>query len=165
VEAGHGSPAGSSGVSRARERAGMHELRRGSECGHERGSKRAGAWAERLGQGSRRRARVRTRWSTAGEGRAELTGEAHNADRENECAGVTVQRLTARAREAERGEGCAEGRNWRRQPSPTGQRARGREGSEGQTIVDRQDPPVRGGRRAGAWPGWASLARMAFPFS
>jgi hypothetical protein len=144
----------------------MRELRRGSECGHGWGSKRAGAWAERRGQGSWRRARVRTRWSTAGEGRAELTGEAHGAERERERVrggnGSATDSAGPRGRE---GEGCAEGRNWRRQPSPTGQRARGREGSEGQTIVDRQDPPVRGGRRAGAWPGWASLARMAFPFS
>jgi hypothetical protein len=39
---GHGSSARSGGVSRARERVGMHELRRGSECRHEGGSKRAG---------------------------------------------------------------------------------------------------------------------------
>jgi hypothetical protein len=39
----NGSPVGSGGVSRARERAGMHELSWGSECGRRRGSKRAGA--------------------------------------------------------------------------------------------------------------------------
>jgi hypothetical protein len=39
---GRGSPAGSGGVRRARARAGLREMRRGSECGHGRGSKGAG---------------------------------------------------------------------------------------------------------------------------
>jgi hypothetical protein len=53
---GRGSPARSGNVSRARTRVGLREMRRGSECGHGRGSKVAGAWAERCGRGSRRRA-------------------------------------------------------------------------------------------------------------
>jgi hypothetical protein len=32
-----------------------------------------------------------------------------------------------------------------------------RKGSAGQTVADRRSPPVRGGRRAGARPGWAEL--------
>jgi hypothetical protein len=56
--------------------------------------KGAGAWAERLGRGSRRRARVHTRWSTAGVGRAELTGKAHDAERDRE-KGRTGQWLSA----------------------------------------------------------------------
>jgi hypothetical protein len=48
--------------------------------------KGAGVWAERRGRGSRRRARVRARWSTAGVGRAKLTGEAHDAERERRGA-------------------------------------------------------------------------------
>jgi hypothetical protein len=74
-------------VSRARARAGLRELRRGSECGHEWGSKRVGAWAERRGRGYRRHAQVRARWSTAGAGRAELTGKAYGAEREKGHAG------------------------------------------------------------------------------
>jgi hypothetical protein len=43
---GHGSPARSDGVGIARAGAGLHEMRRGSECGRGRGSKRSwGAWA------------------------------------------------------------------------------------------------------------------------
>jgi hypothetical protein len=38
---GRGSPARSGGMSRARARAVLHETRRGSECGHGRGSKRS----------------------------------------------------------------------------------------------------------------------------
>jgi hypothetical protein len=38
---GRRSPARSGGVSRARARAGLREMRRGSECGHGRGSKRS----------------------------------------------------------------------------------------------------------------------------
>jgi hypothetical protein len=42
---GHGSPARSDGVGRARAGVGLREMRRGSECGRGRGSKRElGAW-------------------------------------------------------------------------------------------------------------------------
>jgi hypothetical protein len=61
----------------------------------------------RRGRGFRRRARVRVRWSTAGAGRAELTGEAHGAEREEGRAGATARRLTKWARKEEREEGRA----------------------------------------------------------
>jgi hypothetical protein len=48
--------------------------------------KGAGALAERRGLGSWRRARVRTRWSKTGAGRAELTGKAHGAEKERRDA-------------------------------------------------------------------------------
>jgi hypothetical protein len=55
--------------------------------GHWRGSKngveRVG---RRRGQEIRRRARVRTRWSTASAEGAELTGQAHGAEREERGA-------------------------------------------------------------------------------
>jgi hypothetical protein len=51
------------------------------------------------------RARVRTRRSTVGAGRADLTGRVHGAERERrEALGATAQQLANRAREAERGE-------------------------------------------------------------
>jgi hypothetical protein len=46
---GRGSPARSGDVSKARARAGLREMRIGSECGHGWGSKGAGAWAEQHG--------------------------------------------------------------------------------------------------------------------
>jgi hypothetical protein len=119
-------------VSRARARAGLREMRRGSECGHGRGSKGARAWAERRGRGSRRRVRVRAHWSMAGAGRTELTGEAHGVEREREKGvrgnGSASGRTGPRGREgrgaqggqlaptswphwAERGRGSAQGRN------------------------------------------------------
>jgi hypothetical protein len=68
-----------------------------------------------------RRARVRTRWSTAGARKAELAGLAHGAEREKGTRGATARRLANRARETERGR--ASGRsNWRRQVGSTGQR-------------------------------------------
>jgi hypothetical protein len=48
------------------------------------------------------------RWSTASARRAELTGEAHDAERERgRTHGATARRLANRAREAEREEGRA----------------------------------------------------------
>jgi hypothetical protein len=100
-----GSPTVSGGVGRARERAELCEMRRGSECGRWRGSKRdLGRVGERRGQEFRRRARVRTRRSTA---RAELIGRVHGAEREKRGARATTQRLAERAREIEREEGRA----------------------------------------------------------
>jgi hypothetical protein len=60
-------------VSRARERVKLCEMRRGVCAGHWRGSKK--------GVG-----RVRTRRSTASAERAELTGQAHGAEREERGA-------------------------------------------------------------------------------
>jgi hypothetical protein len=76
-------------------------MRRGSECGHWRGSKKgAGRVGERCGQEIRQRARVRTCRSTAGAGRADLTGRVHDVEREERGA---------------RGNGLATG-----EPSPRG---------------------------------------------
>jgi hypothetical protein len=64
------------------------KMRRGSECGHWRASKKgAGRVGRRHGREIRRRARVRTRWSTASAGRAELTGRVHGTQREKGCTG------------------------------------------------------------------------------
>jgi hypothetical protein len=74
------------------------------------------------GRGFRRRARVRARWSTAGAGRAELIGEAHDAEREDGRAGATARRLARRACKAQREDGARGRRNRRRQHGRTGQR-------------------------------------------
>jgi hypothetical protein len=76
--------------------------------------KGAGAWAERHGRGSRRRARVRARWSMAGAGRAELTGEAHGAEREMGRAGQWLGDLRTRPKR-QRGERSARAKK----PAPT----------------------------------------------
>jgi hypothetical protein len=102
---GRGSPAASGGVGRARERAELCEMRRGSECGHGRGSKRElGRVGGRRGREFRRCARVRTRRSMAGAGRAELIGRVHGVEREKRGAQAMAQRLAERAREIEREE-------------------------------------------------------------
>jgi hypothetical protein len=109
--------------------------------------KELGRVGGRRGRGSRRRERVRARWSTAGVGTVELTGEAHSAEREKGRAG---QRLSAwqngparqrgkrgarRGKQlaptswphwAERERGARGGRNCRRQVVPTYQAARAR---------------------------------------
>ena len=101
-----GSPAVSGGEGRARERAMLCELRRGSECGLWRGSKkRAGRVGGRRGREIRRRAQVGTRRSTAGAKRAGLIGQAHDAEREERGA---------------RGNGSATGN-----PGPRGRERRG----------------------------------------
>jgi hypothetical protein len=125
--------------------------------------KGARTWAERPGRGSRRRARVRARWSTAAAGRPELTGEAHGVEREKGHAGNGSAPGSVGPRDRE-GKGMRRRGNWRRQVGPTGQRARGRERSAGQTAADRRDPPVKGGRRAGVRPVWAGLGQNGFSF-
>jgi hypothetical protein len=96
-------------------------------AGHGRGSKKGdGRVGGHRGRETRRRARVRTRRSTARAGKAELTRQAHDAEREMGTRGATTWRLAIRARENERErerERAGEG-NWRRQIGPTGQRAR-----------------------------------------
>jgi hypothetical protein len=58
------------------------EMRRGSECGHWRGSKKgAGRVGGRRGREIRQRARVRTCRSTTSAEGAELTGQAHCVER------------------------------------------------------------------------------------
>jgi hypothetical protein len=66
--------------------------------------------------------------------RAELTGLVHGAGREDKGVWATVRRLAIHVRETER--------------------EREHAGERG-TAADRRGPPVRGGRRAGARPGWA----------
>jgi hypothetical protein len=135
-------------------------MRRGSECGHWRGSKRElGCVGGRRGREFRRRARVRMRRSTVGAGRAELTGRVHGAEREK---GRTGQQLSA----------------WQRGPA----RQRGKRGTEGETTgANRSAPADRERERArerklpltgeshlsgdaGARPGWAELGCFSFFF-
>jgi hypothetical protein len=70
----------------------------------------------RRGREIGRRARVRTRRSTAGAGRAELTGQAYGAEREKGTHGATAQQLANRTRETEREGGSAQVKK----PAPTG---------------------------------------------
>jgi hypothetical protein len=58
----------------------------------------------RRGQETRRRARVRTRRSTAGAGKADLTRQAYDAEREKGTRGGNGSALANRAHETE-GEG------------------------------------------------------------
>jgi hypothetical protein len=105
-------------MGRAREGAELREMRRGASAGHWRGSKKgAGHMGGRRGREIRRRAQVRTRRSTAGAGRADLTRQAHGAEREK---GRSGQRLS----------------NW--QTGPTRQREEGSAGEE--TGADRLAP-------------------------
>jgi hypothetical protein len=86
-EHGRGSLAAASGVSRARVRVKLSEMRRGVCAGHWRGSKkRAGHVGGRRGREILRRARMRTRRSTASVEGAELTGQAHDVEREERGA-------------------------------------------------------------------------------
>jgi hypothetical protein len=79
----------SGGEGRARERAELREMRWGASTRHWRGSKKgARRVGGRRGREIRRRARVRTRRSTAGAGRADLTGRVHGAEREREKRGA-----------------------------------------------------------------------------
>jgi hypothetical protein len=57
----------------------------------------------RRGRETRRRARVRTRWSTTGARKADLTRQAHGAERERGTHGGNGSALANRARETERG--------------------------------------------------------------
>jgi hypothetical protein len=102
-ERGRGSPTASGGESRARERARVCEMRRGVCAGHWQGFKKG---AGRMGgcrvRETRRRARVRTRRSTASAKKAELTRQAHSAEREKGTRGATARQLANRAREVER---------------------------------------------------------------
>jgi hypothetical protein len=72
-------------------------------AGHWRGSKKgAGRVGGRRGREIRRCARVCTRRSTAGAGKADLTRQAHDADREKGTRGDNGSALANRARETER---------------------------------------------------------------
>jgi hypothetical protein len=77
--------------------------------GHRQGyKKRVGRVDRRRGRETRRRARVRTRWSTAGARKAELTRRVHGAEREKGTRGGNDSALANRARKTER-EGEGEG--------------------------------------------------------
>jgi hypothetical protein len=144
-------------VSRARARAGLREMRRGSERGHGRGLKRSwgvgrATWPRILATCASARSLVHRR---RGEGGTDREGPRR---REREGAhGSTARRLAERAREAEREEGRAGGK----QLAPTSwphwaERGRGKAcGVE--TATDRWRPPVRRHRRT-AWLGRARPA-------
>jgi hypothetical protein len=81
----------------------LSEMRRGVCVGHWRGSKKgAGHVGGRRGREIRRRARVRTRWSMARAGKAELTRQANVAEREKGTRGGNGSALANRAHETER---------------------------------------------------------------
>jgi hypothetical protein len=70
---------------------------------HWRGSKKgAGHVGGRRGRETQRRARVRTRQSTADVEKAELTRQAHGAEREKRTRGGNGSALANRARETKR---------------------------------------------------------------
>jgi hypothetical protein len=72
---------------RARERVKLSKMRRGECTGHRRGSKKgAGHVSGHRGREIRQCARVRTPRSTASAEGAELTGQAHDAEREERGA-------------------------------------------------------------------------------
>jgi hypothetical protein len=78
-------------------------MRRGASAGHWRGSKKgARRVGGRRGREIRRRARVRTRRSTAGARRTDLTGRVYGAEREKGTRVATAQQLANRAHEAKR---------------------------------------------------------------
>jgi hypothetical protein len=140
-------------VGRARERAKLSEMRRGVCAGHWRGSKKgAGRVGGRRGREIRRRARVRTRRSTASVEGAKLTGQAHGAERRKGARGVMARRLSIRACKIERERERAGEGNWRRQIGPTGQRAREGGRARGRTAAERRGLPVRR-RGCAAWLG------------
>jgi hypothetical protein len=104
---------------------------------------------------------VRTRRSTTSAEGAELTGQAHDTEREER--GGAGQRLgdwrSGPARQRERARG---GENWRRLIGPTGQRAREGGRARGRIAADKRGPPVRRRGRA-AWLGL--VGRLGcFPF-
>jgi hypothetical protein len=99
-------------VGRARERVKSSEMRQGVCAGHWRGSKKGARHVGgRRDRETRRRARVRTRWSTTGVGKAELTRQAHDAEREKGTCRGNSSALANRTHETER-EGANERRNW-----------------------------------------------------
>jgi hypothetical protein len=69
--------------------------------------------------------------------RADLTGLAHGAEREDKGVRATARRLAIQVRETER-ESAGAKENWRRQVGPTEQRARERERESGRSGLRRQ---------------------------
>jgi hypothetical protein len=84
------------------------EMRRGACAGHWRGSKKGvGRVGGHRGREIRRRARVRTRRSTASAEGAELTGQAHDTEREERGARSNSSATgDPGQRGRERGEAC-----------------------------------------------------------
>jgi hypothetical protein len=105
----------------------------------------------RRGREIRRRARVRTRWSTTSAEGAELTRQAHDAKREKGTLGGNGSALANRARDTER-EGERVKETGANRLAPLGSE-RAREGTHEGEL------PLTGGVRlsdgAGARPGWA----------
>jgi hypothetical protein len=96
---------------------------------------------ERRGREIWQRARVRTRWSTTGARKANLTRRAHGAEREGDARGQRLGAGDPGPRNRERGR--ASGRS---ELAPTGwvhwaARERGRVGARG--CADRWGSPVR----------------------
>jgi hypothetical protein len=116
-ERGRRSPAASGGEGRARERARVCEMRQGASAGHWWGSKKGvGCMGGRRGRETRRCARVCMRRSTASAKKAELTRQAHAAEREKEDArGQQLGTSEPGPRDTER-----ERANGRRKLAPTG---------------------------------------------
>jgi hypothetical protein len=123
--------------------------------GHWRGSKKgAGRVGGRRGRETRRRAPVRTRWSTAGATKAELTGRVHGAEIEMGTRGGNGSALAIRSRKIERGR--ASGRsNWHRQAGSTGQRESEGERALGVAPIGGARLSGREGARARAHACWA----------
>jgi hypothetical protein len=87
-----GTNAGELDRAKSRERVKLSEMRRGVCAGHWRGSKKgAGRVGGCCGREIRRRAGVRTRRSTASTEGAELTGQAHGAERRKGVRGATAR--------------------------------------------------------------------------
>jgi hypothetical protein len=152
-------------MDRARERVKLREMRRGVCAGHWRGSKKgAGRVGGRHGQEIRRRARVRTRRSTASAEGAEQTGQAHGVEREERGArgnsSVTGDSGPRdRERERERaGEVTGTDRS-----APAGREGESERARERGYAADRRGPPVRR-RGHAAWLGQLGPSGLLYPF-
>jgi hypothetical protein len=119
----------------------------------------------RRGREIRRCARVRTRWSTASTGRAELTGRVHGTQREKRDArGNNSAPSEPGPRDRERRGARVKKLAPTSRPQWTeSERERARTGEK--AAADRRDPPVRRRGRA-AWLGRARPAGLlcVFPF-
>jgi hypothetical protein len=93
---------------------------------------------------------VRARWSTAGAGRAELAGKAHDAEREKGGGrGATTQRLAERARETEKEEGRAGETTGADKSAPLGsEREEGKGARDGLPLTGGARLSVAAGARA-----------------
>jgi hypothetical protein len=112
---------------------------------------------ERRGREIRRRARVRTRRSTASAEGMELTGQAHDAEREERGArGNGSATGDPGPRDRERGSARVKKIGADRMAQAGRERDRERAGERG-TAADMRGPPVRRRGRTGARPGWAEL--------